>query len=95
MIMGWDMDIVANKKILEKDIDTIIKKLPEELHHSFGTSKQSWGWSCAVDVNLPVRKKLGLHGAQYSAHMIEPFSDYMCNALKKKGYQCKKTEVSW
>jgi len=85
--MGWDCDIIVDKDISEKDVDTIVSTLPEDLNSQWGTSKQSWGWSCGTDIYKPKENKLGIHGAGFSEHLSEPMVDYLKRKLRELGYK--------
>lgn len=66
--MSWTIDLKANKDIKQEDVDSIAINMPQ-LSSFMGNSKQSWGWSCAVDVWNPEGRGLTLHGAGFSRNI--------------------------
>jgi hypothetical protein len=95
--MSWMITIRTDKNIQEKDIDVIVSTLPKELSSLLGeNSKQTWGWSCGVDIDNPKGNELPIGGASFSAHLSEPTVDYLKKALKKIGYKkVRSTKISW
>lgn len=93
--MSWNLDIKADKDIKEEDVLRAVEGLPRELHGFFGgTSRQSWGWSCATDIYNPKGRCLTIHGAGFSRHLAEEMSHELMKGLRKLGYKTRKGRIS-
>jgi hypothetical protein len=90
--MGWSIDIKVDKPITEGIIQSCLDELPPVLREHFdneglgGYSKQSWGWSCAVDVNFPTEDGWYISGAYWSWKLGMPFAKALAALLEKYGY---------
>jgi hypothetical protein len=84
--MGWSLQIESDKPISEQDVQKALDKIPE-LHGDWGLSKQSWGWSSSVDVNLPNKDGISISGAWFSYDRAETFAQKFSAVLETLGYQ--------
>lgn len=85
--MGYSCRLKSDKNILEKDIDDIVRSLPDSLSNPIGNSKQVWGWSCGCDIYTPKDTELTIGGSySISGNIAEEFASYICSELNSKGY---------
>jgi len=95
--MGYRHTIKVDKKIDEKDIDEIVKELPEKYQAIFsGIPKQEWGWPCCCDVYPPEEDTIDIGGSfSISGNICEEFINYFKDQLEKKGYIVIKVIYNW
>jgi len=88
--MSWSIQISTDRGVTNSDIDAIVKELPDDLKRPFGGSKQSWGWSCAVDVSCIGRyvndnRKISLSGScSISGNVAEFFANEFARLIRKR-----------
>lgn len=95
--MGYRHTIKTDKLIDEKDIDEIVKELPEKYQAIFpGIPKQEWGWPCCCDVYPPKGDTIDIGGSfSISGSIAEEFIKYFCEKLEEKGYYIIKVIYNW
>ena len=93
--MSYSCTIKTNKYIESSDIQDIVDNLPKELSSSIVNSKQSWGWSCGLDIYLPEGKSITVGGVYgISGHIRQDFVNFIVDNLKQKGYEVYNVERS-
>lgn len=86
--MSWSIYITATKKITESDIDKVVSELPTKFKDKFNGAmkgtKQSWGWSLAVDLRLNSYRRILCSGScGISGCIAEEFCDHFSKELAK------------
>lgn len=94
--MGWSISYKADKDITENDIQDVLdemgKTVPGVMNcYPWKYSKQSWGWSCGVDVQLPTGDEMYISGAYFSWDIAREFSKHFVKGLRKRGYKIRTT----
>ena len=86
--MVYCIKLISEKEIKEKDVRSIIIKLPEYLRGRLDFIKeQEWGWPCICNVHKPVKNELMLSGSNaVSSKRIQDFTSYIQHALDELGY---------
>lgn len=82
--MSWSIDLKSDRKIPPRSVETALLKI-EAIDER--DSSNEWGWTCRVDVSLPVGKTLTLSGADFSADDAENFANDLAAALRKLHYK--------
>lgn len=83
--MGWDIHLKTNKRVTAAVINEIICELPASLKN--GLSRQTWGWSMAVDVRL---EPGGLHlsgSYSLSGKIAEFAAEAFARRLEQRGFK--------
>ena len=94
--MGWNIDISLGKPISIDVLDKVLFRLPKNLR-GFDT-KQTWGWSMAVDVMKPKEDPtdlVRLSGAGFSSPLAREFSAHLSLLLSERGYRPKVGKMRW
>lgn len=87
--MGWVIDINSDSPIESSQVDSAINSLPDNLK-GWHLSKQSWGWTAAVDVSNPQGNTIKLSGSYTMSGMIaEDFSWEFSKRLSDMGHCIK------
>lgn len=95
--MSYRYTIKVSKTIEEKDIDDIVKELPERYRDSLGVvGRQDWGWHCCCDVYNPIDDTIDIGGSYSTSGWIsEEFTKYIGERLEEKGYNVIKIIFDW
>lgn len=85
--MGWTSQIISSKQIDESTVQDIINNLPDEFSR-LGNPKQTWGWPCYADVNIPNGNILCIGGAYGIVPLdkAELFVSYFKDELSRRGH---------
>lgn len=86
--MIYYIKLISEKEIKEKDVRSIIIKLPEYLRGRLDFIKeQEWGWPCICNVHKPVKNELMLSGSNaVSSDRLQDFTSYIQHSLDELGY---------
>lgn len=89
--MGWSATITTSEEIVIKDIEDIIKEIPEGLRSGFLKQDivpfNGWGWSAATDIQYPKGHQLMISGSYgISGNKAEKMANFLSEELNKKGY---------
>lgn len=93
--MGWSIKLTSDKEILESDIHEIVNSNEYAYKGHFLSSRQTWGWSTAVDVQNPCKNTLTVSGAYFSIELAEPATEIIKKMLEDKGYKIKKDKIKY
>lgn len=98
--MGWFIEFKSDRDIKEEEAQQIVDNLPSEYRYKgmfkpimgiWETSRQNWGWSAAVDINLPEGNTITIGGSYgMSGDIADKFARYFKKELQKLGHKIRR-----
>lgn len=91
--MGWNIKITTNKTVYEPILDQVLRSLRMTFKPHGG--RQEWGWSEAVDVRRPNRRRIELSGAySISGNIADNYADSLTELLKERGFKVRRWKMT-
>ena len=92
--MGWSATLVSNNEVSFVELKEIVENLPKELRNIFLSENKipfnSWGWSAATDISLPVCNELRISGSYgISGDKAEVMANYLKGKLEERGHSIR------